>query len=133
MTIPCFCTNLRLATRRVSAIYDAALAPLGVNIAQYFLLRTLDDHMAMNLTELGQRAELDRSTVGRNVRVLERMGLAVSGRGDKDQREAVVSLTTSGSALVRDALPIWERCQQDMASRLGADKLGTLTQLLVAA
>jgi len=130
MPTPCLCTNLRLATRRVSAIYDTALEPLGVNIAQYFLLRTLGDHQPLSLTELGRHVELDRSTIGRNARVLERLGFVSSGRGDNDQREAQVSLTGLGAALVQQALPVWEECQQGLVSRLGADKVEALSALL---
>jgi DNA-binding MarR family transcriptional regulator len=127
---PCFCTTLRIASRKLSADYDAALAPLGINIAQYFLLRTIGGHEALSLTELGRLAELDRSTAGRNVRVLERMELVGTRRSDADQREALVSLTAAGEALLRDAKPLWDACQQAFKRRLGADKLKALNALL---
>jgi hypothetical protein len=41
--------------------------PLGINIAQYSLLRMIQRRQAVSLTELGGIAELDRSTVGRNM------------------------------------------------------------------
>lgn len=126
MKTPCFCTNLRLATRKLSAIYDAALEPLGINIAQYYLLRTINEHQPVSLTELGRLTGLDRSTMGRNVRVLERIGLAETGRGEADQREAHVSLTRSGRNLLRKATPIWDKCQEDFVSRLGHDKVEAL-------
>ncbi|KDR27049.1 MarR family winged helix-turn-helix transcriptional regulator [Caballeronia grimmiae] len=129
---PCFCTNLRLATRRLSAAYDAALEPLGMNIGQYFLLRTIAERQQISLTDLGQLTELERSTVGRNVRVLERMGLVATGRGEADQREALVALTAEGLARMRDALPIWEETQKDFATRLGAEKVNLLNAVLEA-
>lgn len=127
---PCFCTNLRLATRRLSAAYDAALGSLGINIGQFFLLQTIGAREAVSLTELGQLAELERSTVGRNVRVLERMGLVSTGRGEADQREAVVSLTQAGRERIRAALPIWEETQRTFATRLGAENVAALNDLL---
>jgi len=127
---PCFCTNLRLATRRLSAAYDAALEPLGINIGQFFLLQTIGGRQAISLTDLGRLTELDRSTVGRNVRVLERMGLVESGRGETDQREALVSLTIKGRTRVKNALPIWEDTQKTFAARLGAEQVEALNAML---
>jgi DNA-binding MarR family transcriptional regulator len=131
MLSPCHCNRIRLAARRVSASYDAALAPLGINIAQYGLLRLVDRRGAdaPSLTELGRLAELDRSTIGRNMRVLERMGLLALTRG-ADQREAVVRLTAAGAALLADARPAWEACQSALESRLGPDGVGQLDHLL---
>lgn len=60
----CHCIVLRKASRRVSSYYDEALAPLGVNIAQFSLLRNIDRMAPVSLTDLGMRVELDRSTVG---------------------------------------------------------------------
>lgn len=127
---PCICTNLRLAARRLSTAYDAALAPLNINIAQYFLLRTIGEQDSLSLTRLGELAELERSTVGRNVRVLERMDLVVTERGESDQREALVSLTSGGRSLLKKALPIWQESQKRIERRLGTHELKALTNLL---
>src|SRR3546814_9299626 len=75
MMSPCHCSRLRSAARKVGSIYDEALAPLGVNIAQYSLMRTIARRQPVSFTELGHFAQLDRSTVSRNVRVLDRLGL----------------------------------------------------------
>jgi hypothetical protein len=38
---PCACTTLRRAARAVTAAYDAALAPSGLRITQFSILRKL--------------------------------------------------------------------------------------------
>lgn len=130
MSSPCHCATLRLATRRLSAAYDRALEPLGLNIAQYGLLRRVSYQEAVSLTALGHAQGLDRSTVGRNARVLERQGLLVTGRSAEDQREVEVRLTEQGRALLEQALPLWEGCQRDLAEKLGAERLGLLREIL---
>ena len=95
MSTSCYCNELRKASRRLTAVYDEALAPAGVNLAQYSLLRNIGRKAPVSLTELGQITELDRSTVGRNARVLERMGLVAFSSGE-DQRETMLSLTAHG-------------------------------------
>lgn len=121
---------LRRATRRLSASYDAALAPFAINIAQYSLLRAIEREQPLSLTTLARRTELDRSTVGRNVRVLEKAGLVGTRRSEEDQREAVVSLTAQGSDVLGQAQRVWEGCQQDVERKLGDAQVETLRGLL---
>lgn len=115
---PCYCTVLKAASRRLAALYDEALAPVGVNIAQFSLLRRIRRAGTVTLTELGRLAELDRSTIGRNVRVLERLGLVALGRGE-DHRESVVSLTAQGHQALDDGEPLWDQVQDAIHARLG--------------
>jgi DNA-binding MarR family transcriptional regulator len=127
----CYCIVLRKASRRISALYDEALAPLGINITQFSALRNVSRNAPISLTDLGHEMELDRSTVGRNMKVLERMGLVAFGTG-KDHREAVLSLTSEGIALLQRAKPIWDDIQGQLESRLGPDHAIQLGQLLAA-
>lgn len=126
----CFCISLRKATRRLSARYDAALAPHAINVAQFSLIRNIARRPGLSLTELAEVAELDRSTIGRNVRVLERMGLVVLQQGKADQREATLALTAAGADLLATTTPIWENVQAEIATALGPVQSAELTQLL---
>jgi DNA-binding MarR family transcriptional regulator len=115
----CYCAAVRTAARKTTALYDAALKPVGVNLAQFSLMRRIERAGRVSLTELGRMAELDRSTVGRNVRVLERLGLVLLTRA-KDQREAAVRLTPAGAAALQRAAPLWEEAQRRVEAALGA-------------
>jgi DNA-binding MarR family transcriptional regulator len=125
----CFCTSLRAATRRLASAYDAALAPVGLNIAQFSLLRRIARLQPVSLTQLGEAAELERSTVGRNVRVLARDGFVALDRGE-DQREAVVSLTRQGQKMLDRAAPLWEACQRQIEARVGREEMRGLKAIL---
>jgi DNA-binding MarR family transcriptional regulator len=114
----CYCTSLRAATRRMTSIYDAALAPVGVNVAQWGLLRKLD-RVPISIQELADRAELERSTVARNVRVLEKAGLVQLGESPADRRAATIVLTDAGLSVLRRGKPHWRRAQQQVEQRLG--------------
>ncbi|UZF93950.1 MarR family winged helix-turn-helix transcriptional regulator [Bosea sp. NBC_00550] len=128
MSIACYCTRLKTVTRKIAGLYDVALAPVGINIAQFAILRNVRRYQPVSLTELGRLLELDRSTMGRNIRVVEKMGLVSLGRGD-DQRELVVSLSGQGEAVLEEASPLWETCQQDITGRLGTERLKALNEL----
>jgi len=127
----CHCILLRKASRKLSSYYDEALAPLGINIGQFSLLRNIKRLQPVSLTELATKVELDRSTVGRNTKVLERMGLVTIGHGE-DQREALLSLTEQGSELLARGAPLWDGVQDDIEARLGAEKTRQLQELLAA-
>ena len=123
---------MRAATRKIGSLYDEALAPFRINVAQYSLLRKIQRLQPVSLTQLGHDADLDRSTVSRNVRVLEKAGLAATAKGELDQREAMASLTPLGERTLNEALPAWEKSQQAMEARLGAEKLKLLEEILGA-
>lgn len=121
---------LRSATRRIGSVYDRALAVLGINIAQYSLLRTIQRRQPMSLTDLARSVELDRSTIGRNVRVLERLGLVAMEQGEDDHREAAVKLTARGVEILNEAGPLWEDCQRKIEAQLGPVKVIALQEIL---
>ena len=128
----CYCSAVRAAARKATALYDAALAPAGVNVAQFGLLRRIERVGTISLTELGRMSELDRSTVGRNVKVLERLGL-VHCVAANDQREAPVRLTPAGARALRQATPLWDVAQRKVESALGvagAEHMRALAQEL---
>ena len=127
----CICNAMRKASRKLSALYDEALAPTGINIAQFSLLRKLRRHGALSLTALSELVELDRSTLGRNLRVLEKMGL-VELKPGKDQRESVAALTIEGRDRLTAGDPLWDRAQAEISNRIGADGVAQIEALLRA-
>jgi DNA-binding MarR family transcriptional regulator len=118
---PCLCTSLRQAALAVTQVYDRALAPSGLKITMFRLLRRISEAGAPTISELARIVELDRSTLGRNLRVLERLGL-VRLDGGTDERSKVVSLTRKGKAVFEKALPLWAEAQAAMKATLGREK-----------
>lgn len=131
MSKPCICILLRQAARKASAVYDEALVPLGINIAQFSLLRKISRAGSISLTELAQKAELDRSTMGRNAKVLQRMGLIEPAASD-DHRETSVTLTDAGRDIVERGAPLWDKAQDEIEARLGDEGVEQLQALLRA-
>lgn len=128
MSSDCTCIALRTASRKVTVLYDEALAPFGITLAQYGLMRRIADAVAISLTELGRRADLDRSTVGRNVRLLQKAGL-VDPRIGEDQREAQVALSEAGQAVLAAARPAWLAAEAQIEARIGPEGVASLRSL----
>lgn len=118
--VACLCTNTRRAALALTSIYDEALAPHGLKVTQFSLLRAVERHGAPNLTGLSEATGLDRSTLGRNLRVLEAAGVVLLSAGD-DQRDRVVTLTPKGRSRVRAAGVAWNRLEGALRRSLGED------------
>src|ERR1700682_5379564 len=129
---PCACTTLRRAARAVTAAYDAALAPSGLRITQFSILRRLARLGPLSVTRLAAEAALDRSTMGRNLNPLERRGLVRIEGGNVDQRERVAYLTAAGEAAIEAALPYWRKTQKRIAALVRPSAIGELAGRLRA-
>ncbi|HET6763637.1 MAG TPA: MarR family transcriptional regulator [Longimicrobiaceae bacterium] len=128
----CYCTSLRAAARRVTAIYDDALAPVEVNVAQFALLRRLASAGPLSVKDLAAALELERSTVTRNVRVLAKLRLLELGGSEEDRRMAVIRLTDEGRRTLLRGEPLWESAQRRIESVLGSEDAAGLRATLQA-
>jgi DNA-binding MarR family transcriptional regulator len=126
--LPCHCVNTRRAAQALTSVYDEALAVHGLKVTQYTLLCTVARHGAPNLTRLAEATGLDRSTLGRNLRGLEALGLVALSPGE-DQRDRVATVTAEGKARIRAAGPAWKQAQAVVEAALG-DEVERLTALL---
>ena len=104
----------------MTAIYDEALAPSGLKITMFRVIRRLSETGEPTITELAAIVDLDRSSLGRNLKVLERDGLVALGGGE-DERSKVIRLTTKGKAALTKAKPLWLGVQRRMKAKLSAE------------
>jgi DNA-binding MarR family transcriptional regulator len=125
----CACTRVRRGARVLTSLYDEALATTGLSIAQFSLLRAVGRLEAPNLSEVAEEMALDRSTLGRNVVVLQRMKLLDVAEAD-DLRARRITMTARAQRLVNACLPMWEETQRKVEARLGRGGLATLFDLL---
>jgi len=124
----CVCINLRRMSRAVSQIYDDALAPAGLKITQFCLLRAIERLGPTSVGALADDQELDRTTLTRNLALLERDGLIEQSPG-ADKRTSVAQLTRAGGAVIARALPYWEGVQKELRRALGAETLAQLSDI----
>jgi DNA-binding MarR family transcriptional regulator len=125
----CTCGRLRMAARRVSRIYDRHLAPTGLGIAQLGVLAAVRDNDGASLTAIAAVLEMERTTLTRNLRPLERQGLLRIDSG-ADQRARSLRVTTSGIEALERAKPLWVQAQKAIQDALGEADLAHLHGLL---
>ena len=116
----CVCNKLRRSARIVSAIYDEALAPSGLTVAQFSLLRMLQRAGPCSLTALAAATGHDRTTLNRTLRPLEAAGFVDSQAG-ADGRARIVAVTNQARDAMRRGQPHWQTAQARLRDALGAD------------
>src|SRR6185295_11571068 len=82
----CSCAALRQAARRVTRLYDDALAPTGLGVNQFSILARLSHVGASTIQDLARPLVMDRSTLGHLLRPLEKRGLVRLDVSDEDGR-----------------------------------------------
>jgi DNA-binding MarR family transcriptional regulator len=124
---------MRKASRRVSQMYDAALAPVGLKATQFAILseidRRADDPPTMH--ELADAMVLDRSTLGQNLRPLERDRLVAWEPSDTDRRRKLVILTERGRAKRLQARSLWRAAQERFERAIGKAESAGLRRILL--
>jgi DNA-binding MarR family transcriptional regulator len=85
----------------------------------------------VTVTHLTEVAVTDRTTVTRNLRLLEPQGLIRIDRGE-GRRERAVRLPDRGRDILAPVDPIWTEVQAQVATRFGGDRFPRLLSNLSA-
>jgi DNA-binding MarR family transcriptional regulator len=128
----CNCAALRKATRRISQFYDAALAPSGLRGTQFAILADLARRgdAPPTIRELSEAMVLDQSTIGQNLRPLEREKLIELVQDPEDRRSRRVILTKAGRSRYVQARPLWSEAQTRFESGFGVRAAAELRAVL---
>jgi len=126
---PCSCTNMRRASRALTQFYDQLLEPSGLKVTQYSLLNHLKRLGPLTMNELSQAIRLERTTLVRNLKLLEKKNLVALNAGENSQARIVV-ITESGQVLLAEAVPYWAQAQQAVEELLNPDELYVLKKAL---
>jgi len=125
----CICTKLRRASQQVARHYNESLAPSGLSVVQFSQLNAIHRLKAPSIGRLAADTHLDRSTLGRNVRTLRRLGLVHFEPGE-DGRTRVVTVSDKGREAVKTATACWQTVQNNLSDKLGAEQRELLFELL---
>lgn len=114
----CFCSKTRRASRVLMRLYDEALAPVGLTVTQFAVLRTIRRLDGPSLSALSEATGHERTAMWRTLQPMIRKGLAVAATGERG-KAAPLRLTDAGAALLVQAEPLWEGVQSRIEAALG--------------
>ncbi len=120
----CTCFRVRKLARLMSQRFDRALAPAGINLNQYSILRRAGAE-DRTISELARELGMDRSTLSRDLQPLLAAGWAALAQGD-DARQRFVRVTAACRRTVARAMPHWQRAQDALGDGIGAQALTEL-------
>ena len=125
----CNCLALRQAARHVSQLYDSHLAAVGLKGTQHSILSKLNRLGPLSINELAKAMVMDRTTLGRAVRPLERDKLLTIEAGE-DGRVRRLKLTAAGLTKVKAAAAQWREAQKEFELAYGPAESAELRSAL---
>ena len=121
----CVCFNLRRVARVVTQFFDAEMRRHGIRSTQGSLLAALHSTGTSTMAELSEILGMERTTLLRNIRPLQRDGL-VSVEGGGQGGFVELSLTAKGRKQIEKLTPAWESAQKAAVRVLGEERWSAL-------
>ena len=128
----CNCAALRQAARRVTRVYDDALAPAGLGVNQFSIVTRLSLAGPSTIQDLARLLVMDRSTLGQNLRPLERAELVAILKDPADGRNRLIALTKRGLTKLNEAAEYWRTAQDRFEEVFGEPEAAELRAMLSA-
>jgi len=128
-TQACTCQAIRQAARQITQLYDRHLSPAGLRTSQLSILVSLSRLGPQSIQELAAALVMDRTTLGRGIRPLERDRLIEIGSGP-DGRTKSLKLTSAGRKKLAHALPLWQEAQTEFEASFGTAEAKALRATL---
>jgi DNA-binding MarR family transcriptional regulator len=128
----CHATALRKAARRVTQMYEGALAETGLRSTQLAILLELTNRADKppTMAELAESLVIERSALGHTLRPLERDGLITLQEGE-DRRQRYVVLSAKGKAKFKEGANAWRIAQDRFEEIFGRTDARDLRQTLL--
>src|SRR3984957_15513017 len=129
---PCIVAAMRAATRRLTQLYDEAMAPTGLRVTQFHILSELERRSddPPTVGELAEILTMERSALGQTLRPLERDGFIDLGHDKRDARRRPVKLTRAGREAVVRGRRYWAAAHEKFELFFGANQMVVLRKTL---
>jgi DNA-binding MarR family transcriptional regulator len=83
------------------------------------------------MNELARALVMDRTTLLRAIKPLQRDGWLTSRPSEHDTRVLLFSLTAAGQRKLKEALHLWHKAQQEFESQVGVRRAARLRRELL--
>lgn len=117
----CTCFNIRRVSRVLTQFFQSEVRQPGMRSTQAPILRTLQAKSGWSMAELSEWLGMERTTLLRNLRPLQRDGL-VRAKGGGRGGHVMVEITDQGRKAVAATLPGWRAAQEKVVAILGQER-----------
>jgi DNA-binding MarR family transcriptional regulator len=125
----CLCLASRRAARTMTRAFDRKLRPFGIRATQFSALVMLSLRGALTIGELANSLGVERTTLTRNLELIEAKGWVKVLVGEEDARARVVSMTPKGRAAVNAAVGAWREAQNAALAAVGNSGANAIRKL----
>ena len=109
--------------------FDEIMQSCELRATQFTILAVVSHLDAITISDLAEYLIMDRTTLTRNLRPLEKRGFIKTVPGS-DRRTRLISLTQKGHKKLQQAMPLWEKAQESVLDYLGNNRFNNfLTEL----
>jgi DNA-binding MarR family transcriptional regulator len=134
----CMCLRARRVTRRLTHIYDTALEPIHLTANQFGVLSflygsTLGGRDHVSIGALAERVGKHPTTLNRDLKPLEVLGLVASVENPADRRVRAIQITSKGRSHLRKAVTFWRQAESRVRQELGHRTMVALNDMLATA
>jgi DNA-binding MarR family transcriptional regulator len=126
----CNCTALRKASRRISQLYDAALAPSGLKTTQRAILAQISRSEPTTMGALAEALVMDSGALAHTLKPLERDRLVTIEIDADDRRNRLITLTKEGRAKLAETDALWAKAQRGFEIAFGKVESQALREAL---
>ena len=121
----CACFNVRRVSRVITQFFDAEVRRQGMRPTQTPILGALKAKSGWSMAELSEWLGMERTTLLRNLRPLQRDGL-VRAKGGGGGGHVELEITEKGRAALDKTLPAWRAAQDKVVAILGKARWSTI-------
>lgn len=121
----CTCFNVRRVSRVITQFFDAEVRRYGMRPTQTPILGALKAKRRWGMAELSEWLGMDRTTLLRNLRPLQRDGL-VRAKGGGRGGHVELEITAKGRAALAKTVPAWRSAQNKVVAILGKNRWSTI-------
>lgn len=128
----CNCFAVRQAARRITRLYERHLSEVDLTSAQFGILVLLDEQPQASMAELAQLLAMDRTTLVRALKPLQREDLVESRPHPGDARQLALSLSAAGQRKLKEGARLWRQAQSEFEAQVGPEQAARLRHDLLA-
>ena len=121
----CIGANIRSLSRVVDGYYRTCLEGFDITEKQMTILFTLSKMGKIEQGKIGEALVLERSTVSRNIKLLETKELLTRTTEYRPE----IEISEKGKSLVAALLPHWNKVMDELTDKIGADSILLIQEL----
>ncbi len=126
----CNCFAVRQAARFISQLYERHVSQAGITAAQFTLLAAISRRPAVSMQDLADDLVMDRTTLVRALKPLQRDGYVASAQQDASSRAVGLHLSDTGTQKYAEAGKHWQAAQKEFEEKFGRERANELRKTL---